>query len=93
MKVGAPSFAFFAKGGHDAARSAAFDLLVCHAADSILPTLAKDTRTGHRSRGGIGNSKARPPAGFLIGVRIARGVSREIFREIWIQEGPGHDPD
>jgi hypothetical protein len=38
MKVGTPLFAFFAKGGHDAACSADLTLLECHATD-ILPAL------------------------------------------------------
>jgi len=47
MKVGAPLFALFAKGGRDAARSADLTPLKSHGADSILPALAANARAGH----------------------------------------------
>jgi hypothetical protein len=66
MKVGAPLFASFAKGGHEAACSADFDFAESHGAGSILPALAKNARTGHPHRRGASGvrSLGHPPTFF-----------------------------
>jgi hypothetical protein len=60
--VGAPLFAQFAKGGHDAVCGAGFRLPKSHRTHSIVPAPATSAGAGHPHRYDVGNSKPGPPA-------------------------------
>jgi hypothetical protein len=69
MKMGAPLFAFFAKGGHDAAGSADLGSTVISCYRQHLTRPCRERKTGAPTSVGFTKSKPGPPAKFMRGRR------------------------